>query len=419
MDHDCDGAEECDCDGDGVEGEQCKGADCDDGDAAVYPAAADACYDGVDADCAEDDDDDCDGDGYASADMGGDDCDGDGYASCDYGGDDCDDTDSSPDPAAADSCFDGLDTDCDGSDETDCDGDGYGSQDKGGDDCDDAEATVHPGATDTCYDGFDADCAEDDDDDCDGDGYASSDYGGLDCDDTDAAVSPDADDDAVDGVDDDCDGTADQDAHCNIYAPLENGSSAWREYDTVLDGVSYAELVEVTSWNDGAGEATLSRDLSDSSGNSTGVAERWVCGSSGVSMSGFDYESMGMALASVSYDAARVFLLDEASMSAGTSWSYTYTASDATWGALWDASGTYTIVGPTTITVAAGSFDVLEITNDYEVTIQSSMVGYSDRDVVATMYFAERIGLVYSEEVDDQGSVVETRELADYDGFYP
>ncbi len=45
------------------------GTDCDDGEAAVYPGAPDAPYDGVDADCGGDDDFDADGDGFASDDY--------------------------------------------------------------------------------------------------------------------------------------------------------------------------------------------------------------------------------------------------------------------------------------------------------------------------------------------------------------
>ena len=61
------------------------------------------------------------------------------------------------------------------------DGDGYDSST----DCDDGDATVHPGADETWYDGVNSDCDMSDDDDQDGDGVAV----GLDCDDTDASVT--------------------------------------------------------------------------------------------------------------------------------------------------------------------------------------------------------------------------------------
>ena len=57
-------------------------------------------------------------------------------------------------------------------------------------DCDDAGAEAYPRAADTWYDGVDSDCAGDSDHDADGDGYGSDEHGGTDCDDTDASVTP-------------------------------------------------------------------------------------------------------------------------------------------------------------------------------------------------------------------------------------
>ncbi len=84
----------------------------------------------------------------------------------------------------------------------DDDGDGYTVLD----DCDDTDATVYPGAADTWYDGIDSDCAGDSDYDQDGDGFDSDAYGGLDCDDTSRRIRPSALDVPGDGVDGDCDG---------------------------------------------------------------------------------------------------------------------------------------------------------------------------------------------------------------------
>ena len=57
-------------------------------------------------------------------------------------------------------------------------------------DCNDSSAAIYPGAADTFYDGIDSDCAGDDDYDADGDGWASDAYSGEDCDDTDASRYP-------------------------------------------------------------------------------------------------------------------------------------------------------------------------------------------------------------------------------------
>ncbi|NOY25195.1 MAG: hypothetical protein GXP62_04925, partial [Oligoflexia bacterium] len=157
----------CDDDGDGVNGADCGGSDCDDTDATIYPGAVDAWYDGIDSDCAGDNDYDADVDGYDSS---------------AYGGTDCDDTVATTYPGAADAWYDGVDSDCAGNDDYDADGDGHDSSTYGGDDCDDTNPTIYTGATDTWYDGVDSDCAGNDDYDADGDGHDSNAYGGDDCD---------------------------------------------------------------------------------------------------------------------------------------------------------------------------------------------------------------------------------------------
>jgi MYXO-CTERM domain-containing protein len=96
VDRNCDGfAGEADNDGDGFPA--C--ADCDDGDAARYPGAADAPYDGVSLDCDRTSDFDADADGAESV---------------DYGGTDCDDNDPSISPFAEEILGDGIDSNCDG-----------------------------------------------------------------------------------------------------------------------------------------------------------------------------------------------------------------------------------------------------------------------------------------------------------------
>ncbi len=185
--------------------------DCDDGDAAIHPGAAEVC-DGVDNDCdglVDDADDSVDPTTYAPWWRDGD---GDGYGdpaiepllACadpsDEGGawvdngDDCDDALAAVSPAATEVCDDAdTDEDCDGlvddADDSvdlagasswyaDADADGYGDAatadvacDDPSDgamawvadatDCDDTAAGTHPGATEVCDDA-------DTDEDCDG-----------------------------------------------------------------------------------------------------------------------------------------------------------------------------------------------------------------------------------------------------------
>ncbi|HLD45903.1 MAG TPA: MopE-related protein, partial [bacterium] len=200
-------------DGDGYT--TCEG-DCDDGSIAVHPEGTEICEDGIDQDCngsdeicAEDDNDD---DGYTE----------------DNG--DCDDTNPAINPDAAEIC-DGIDNDCDGQiDEGfDVDGDGYTTCEG---DCDDGSIAVHPEGTEICEDGIDQDCngsdeicAEDDNDD---DGY-TEDNG--DCDDTNPAINPSATE-VCDGVDNDCDGQvdegfdADSDGYTTCEGDCDDGSSA-------------------------------------------------------------------------------------------------------------------------------------------------------------------------------------------------
>ncbi len=178
-------------------------ADCDDGDAAVNPAASEVCN-GVDDDCDGDVDDadadvdvttgsawymDADGDGWGDPRVSTYACDApsgwvDGAAAAD-----CDDDDSSVSPAATEVC-NGVDDDCDG-------------------DVDDADASLDPSTHSTWYE------------DADGDGWGNAAMSvdrcdaltgfvatAGDCLDIDASVNPDATE-ACNGVDDDCDGAVD------------------------------------------------------------------------------------------------------------------------------------------------------------------------------------------------------------------
>lgn len=177
-----------DLDQDGHVNLQFGGADCDDGDPAIYPGAEDPTGDDIDADC----------DG-----LDGTDRDGDGS----YLPDDCDDGDPAIYPDAEDLPYDGIDAACDGDDrEYDVDGDAYNGG-PAGVDCDDLDPAIHPGAEEIWYDSVDQDCNGDD---CDQDGDGFGNEGepclGFDCDDTNDSIHPGAPDVPLIGGDDDCDG---------------------------------------------------------------------------------------------------------------------------------------------------------------------------------------------------------------------
>jgi len=175
------------------------GEDCDDGNAAAFPGAAE--LDSGTA-CMEDGD----SDGYGSDSPG---------ASTAEAGTDCDDSDESINPEGEEIC-DGADNDCDGeTDEDDAiyadiwyadnDGDGFGDasvyqtacdQPKGyvadNTDCDDALSEVNPEASEIC-DGVDNDCNDEIDEgdatdattwyaDSDGDGFGDPDDSAQACD---------------------------------------------------------------------------------------------------------------------------------------------------------------------------------------------------------------------------------------------
>ena len=143
--------QEKDNDGDGFFGTQ---GDCDDGNSDIYPGATEVCGDGIDQDC-------------SGADMAcpelpeNVDNDGDGLTETQG---DCDDGNSGIYPGAAEECGDGIDQDCSGADlvcpelpeNIDNDGDEINESDG---DCNDSDGSIYPGAIETCGDGIDQDCS--------------------------------------------------------------------------------------------------------------------------------------------------------------------------------------------------------------------------------------------------------------------
>ncbi|MCB9683366.1 MAG: hypothetical protein H6733_18015 [Alphaproteobacteria bacterium] len=199
-----------------VAGSALQSGDCDDADPEVNPGRAEVCN-GVDDDCNGRTDDrdrnvqapywvvDADGDGFPGERTWGRTCTspGAGWTPTLYVlAIDCDDDDAFAFWQAAwreeDKCS------------RDADGDGWGDpapphrQVDAGRDCDDDDVALFPGATEVFHDGVDQDCDRSDDDDEDGDGALAPVWGGDDCDDQDPRVASRA-------ADQDCDGTPDVD----------------------------------------------------------------------------------------------------------------------------------------------------------------------------------------------------------------
>ncbi|MCB9791480.1 MAG: hypothetical protein H6741_02020 [Alphaproteobacteria bacterium] len=266
-------------------GEVDNGEDCDDGDAAVNPAATEVC-DTVDNDCDGDVDDDDRSLDTSTATTWYADSDGDGVGSsysaraCEVPSGyvatsgDCDDNEASAYPGATESC-DEIDNDCDSSTDegvtttfyADADGDGYGAAAYSRDecsapngyvadatDCDDSDSSINPAGTEVC-DQEDNDCDSSTDEgvtssfylDLDADGYGDNATAvegcaaptsayiatGDDCDDSDAAYNPGASE-GCDGNDYNCDGAVDNDADGDGFADQLCGGNDCDDGDTSI-----------------------------------------------------------------------------------------------------------------------------------------------------------------------------------------
>ena len=293
-----------------------RGGDCDDGEAAIHPAAAEGC-DGRDQDCDglvdeeapgsvlwyRDGDDDGAGDPAAAT------------ASCtplpghSRFGVDCDDTDARVYPGAPEVYYDGVDADCDPSNEFDQDGDGVDAAVQGGQDCDDRRGAVYPGAPELCNHRDDnCDGVADEDGaidgiaafvDADADGFGGAAVavctlrGGVsvvsgDCNDADARVTPVAQETWYDGVDQDCDGWSDDDADgdgldlwthggedCDD-ADAESGMLTWYQ-DVDQDGFGATETLTEVCVSPGAEWGHVDGDCDDAElAAAPGLTE--VCG---------------------------------------------------------------------------------------------------------------------------------------------
>ncbi len=220
----CPGVDCVDRDGDsfGV-GKDCKLADCDDNNKAVYPWATETCGNNKDDNCNKLVDDGCPGVNCVDKDM-----DGVGTGTGCKGIPDCDDTDLKINPMAKEICGDKIDQDCDltaddgcpGVDCNDKDGDSFGvGKDCVLPDCDDNNKKVYPFAPEVCGDNIDDNCNKIADDGCpgrqcvdaDADGYGVGKGcpGPQDCKDNKFSIHPNAKEKCGDGVDNDCDGVPD------------------------------------------------------------------------------------------------------------------------------------------------------------------------------------------------------------------
>ena len=208
--------------------------DCDDADATVFPNAEDIPYDGIDSDCDGSNDCDLDKDGFDGSAEGSTPTEACPNAS------DCDDSDPTifPDPSLSEVFFNGIDDDCNpATGDGDADGDGYWHQDY-------AEIVAERGfapldipngqAGGDCFDAIDLPV----------DGFNFQPLNGFDSI-TPENVNPAATDIFYDGIDQNCDGQSDfdQDGDGFLSSEWENGTAtAGTDCVDSIDSVNYRDF---------------------------------------------------------------------------------------------------------------------------------------------------------------------------------
>jgi predicted outer membrane repeat protein len=117
-------------------------------------------------------------------------------------------------------------------------------------DCDDADPLIYPGAEETYYDGIDGNCDPSDEFDADGDGDDSSNYGGTDCDDQNVAIYGAAPE-ICDGFDNDCNATTTEEGIVSVGSQV---------FIRIQDGIDVAVAGDTVSVCDGAFFESLTID---------------------------------------------------------------------------------------------------------------------------------------------------------------
>lgn len=226
--------------------------DCDDDDPDIHPDAEEIPDNQVDEDCDGRDgetfiwyrDSDSDGYGYIADTINGE-SQPHGYVSNSR---DCDDANANIHPEAIEICGNDIDEDCNGGDEVcpinpidlDNDGDGY-TENQG--DCNDTNSNIHPGASEICGNGIDEDCNNSNDicppdpvdpRDVDDDGDRYTENQG-DCNDANSNIHPGVSEICNDGIDNDCDADIDcSDSGCTPGTPISVAASDGIYQDRIL-----------------------------------------------------------------------------------------------------------------------------------------------------------------------------------------